>query len=125
VSYVKLAAKYGRVDIPDSKASFRRHDSNFGTTTHYYEWCEDSLYLLDIMCEVVPERAASIRERGMAYFCLRNYRHAAGVKSPLARMIAYLTVYRMFGYGYSPLRFVYAKNFSRIVNFMKRKIGSL
>ena len=125
MAYVKLAAKYGRVDIPDTKASFRRHNSSLGTTIHYHEWCEDSLYLLDIMCDAVPEHAASIRKRGMTYFCLRNYRHAAGIKSPLARISAYLTVHRMVDYSYSPLKFVYAKNFSRIVNFMKGKIGNV
>lgn len=122
VAYVHLAAKYGRVDISDIKASFRRHESNLGTVTHYREWCEDSLYLLDIMCEVVPEHAASIRERGMRYFCLRNYRHAARIQSTLERLRAYLTVYRMFDHSYSPLKFMYAKNSSRIVKFIKGMI---
>ncbi len=125
VAYVQLAAKYGRVDIFDIKASFRRHDSNLGSATHYYEWCEDSLYLLDIMCNVVPEHAALIRARGMSYFCLRNYRHAAGIKSPLKRLSAYLTVYRTFDYSYSPLKFMYVKDISRIINFLKGKIGNL
>ncbi|CUS34229.1 glycosyltransferase family 2 protein [Candidatus Nitrospira nitrificans] len=123
VAYVQLAAKYGRVDVFDIKASFRRHDSNMGSATHYYEWCEDSRYLLDVMCNAVPEHADVIRKRGMTYFCVRNYRHAAGIKSPLGRLNAYFTVYRMFDYSYSPWKFMFGKNLSRIVSLMKGKIG--
>lgn len=122
VAYVQLATKYGRVDVFDIKASFRRHDSNMGSAVHYHEWCEDSLYLLDIMCDVVPDHAALIRERGMSYFCLRNYRHAAGIKSPVKRFLAYLNVYRTFNYSYSPLRFIFLRNISPIMNSLKRKI---
>lgn len=123
VAYVQLAAKYGRVDIFDIKASFRRHDANMGSATHYYEWCEDSRYLLDVMCNAVPQQADVIRKRGMSYFCLRNYRHAAAIKSPLGRLSAYCTVYKMFDYSYSPLKFMFAKHISRIVRFMKGKTG--
>jgi glycosyltransferase involved in cell wall biosynthesis len=122
VAYVRLAAKYGRVDIPDAKASFRWHDSNLGKVVHFYEWCEDSLYLLDVMCDVVPEHAARIRERGMLYFSLRNYRRLAGIRSPLQRFLAYFTVYRTFNYSYSPLRYLYI---SPIKRFLKRQIASL
>ena len=125
VAYVQLAAKYGRVDVFDIKASFRRHGGNIGGATHYSAWCEDSLYLLDVMCTVVPEHAAIIRERGMSYFCFRNYSRVAGIKSPIKRLHAYLTVYRTFGYNYSPIKFLYVKNVRRIMNFAKRKIASL
>jgi len=125
VAYVQLAAKYGRVDIFDIKASFRRHDSNIGGVANYSAWCEDSLYLLDIMRNVVPEHAAVIRERGMSYFCFRNYGRVAGIKSPVERFHAYLTVYRTFDYSYSPVKFMYVKNISRVRNFVKRKIASL
>lgn len=120
VAYVRLAAKYGRVDIFDVKASFRRHDSNSGVASHWHEWCEDSLYLLDAMCEAVPEQAARIRERGMSYFCLRNYRYAEGIKSPLKRFLAYLVVYKTFNHSYSLLKYLC---FSPIRGFLKRQIA--
>lgn len=125
VAYVQLAAKYGRVDVFDIKASFRRHDSNMGDAVHFFEWCEDSLYLLDIMCKVAPEHADLIRERGMSYFSLRNYRHATRTKSPAKRFLAYLTVYRTFNYSYSPLRFMYLRNIFPIIKSLKRKIANL
>jgi hypothetical protein len=119
VATVQLAAKYGRVDVFDIKASYRRHDDNIGMTVTYREWCEDSLYLLDIMCAVAPEHAAFIRERGMSYFCFRNYNRVSSMESPVKRFSAYLAVYRMFNYSYSPVRFLYIKNLSRI----KRRVN--
>lgn len=122
VTYVKLAAKYGRVDVFDTKASFRRHGSNIGDEAHYSAWCEDSLYLLDIMCNVVPQHAAVIRQKGMSYFCRRNYNRVAEIKSPLKRLHAYFTVYRTFDYCCSPVKFVCTRNISRIRKFLKRKL---
>lgn len=122
VAFVQLAGRYGRVDVFDIKASFRRHDSNMGRAVHYHEWCEDSLYLLDVMCNEAPEHAAAIREKGMPYFCSKCYRCAAAIKSPVKRARAYLAVYRTFNYSCSPLRFMYAEKISPIVRFARRKI---
>jgi glycosyltransferase involved in cell wall biosynthesis len=122
VACVQLAAKYGRVDIRDIKASFRRHGSNIGDMFHYSEWCKDSLYLLDVMCDVAAEHAAVIREKGMSYFSFRNYSRVAGITSPTKRFQAYLTVYRTFNYSYSPAKFIYVRNISRIRKFLKRNL---
>lgn len=124
VAYVQLAAKYGRVDIPDIKASFRRHGSSIGAAAHYSAWCEDSLYLLNIMCAVVPEHAAAIREKGLAYFSFRNYNRVAGVTPMSDRLHAYRTIYRTFNYRYSPVKFLYVKNLSRLMKLLQRKIAS-
>lgn len=125
VACVQLAAKYGRVDIFDIKASFRRHGSNIGDVFHYTDWCEDSLYLLDVMCNAAPERAALIKERGMSYFCLRNYIRVAGIKPLVERFQAYRTIYRMFDYSYSPIKFMYVSNVRRILSFVRRNIASV
>lgn len=123
VAYVQLAAKYGRVDVYDVKASFRRHDSNMGEAVNFFEWCEDSLYLLDIMCKVAPAHASIIREKGMRYFCLRNYRHAGRIKSPVKRFLAYIKVYKTFEYNYSPIK--YLKIMPRIKRYVKGNIGQV
>ena len=79
VAYLKLAIKYGRVDIRDVKASFRRHSSNIGgNVKNIKALCEDSLYLLDVMCKLLPENEVEIRKKGMLWFCRRNYRKASG-----------------------------------------------
>lgn len=124
VAYVQLLAKYGRADVFDVKASYRRHDSNVGDEAHFSAWCEDSLYLMDVICEAVPEHAARLRERGMSYFSLRNYNRVVAIQSPLKRLSAYLAIYRTFGYGYSPLKFVCGRNVSRIIKMFKGKGGN-
>jgi len=123
VACVQLAAKYGRVDICDIKASFRRHGSNIGDISHFSDWCEDSLYVLNVMCEVVPEHAAVIRNKGMAYFCFRNYSRVSGIKPPAERFHAYLSVYRTFNYHCSPIKFICVKNVRRIMKFLKRRMA--
>ncbi len=128
VAYVQLAARYGRVDVFDVKASFRRHDSNMGNAGDAIpKWCEDSLYLLEVMCNEAPEHAAVIRKRGMSYFCTVNYGRVGKMrtKSPLKRLGAYLIVYRTFEYSYSPIKFVYVKKVLRIISFLKRKVMQL
>lgn len=128
VAFVQLAARYGRVDVFDVKASFRRHDSNMGNAGDSIpKWCEDSLYLLEVMCNEAPEHAALIRKRGKSYFCFINYVRVGKLrtKSPLKRLGAYLIVYRTFEYSYSPIKFVYVKKVLRIISFLKRKVMQL
>lgn len=95
---VQLAAKFGRLDIRDVKASFRSHAA---TRTHGHKvsaWCEDSLMLLEIMCDLAPENKALIRREGMRFFIKHNYRLTSQVKSPIDRFTAYLIVFRKFDY---------------------------
>lgn len=117
----RLAAKYGRVDVPDVKASFRRHLTNRGSAAKVMDWCEDSLYLLDVMCDLAPSRRDLIRRQGMRYFCRKNYRLASAISSPLRRWITYLRVYRLFDFRYSPIRFVLKSHGRRFRGFMRRK----
>ncbi len=105
VATVQLAAKMGRVDVFDVKASFRRHAHNFGTAARLHDWCEDSLYLLDMMCQLSADRADEVRRKGLPYLCRKNYRYVAHIRPAHKRLAAYLWVYKLFGYRYSPLQF--------------------
>ena len=109
VATVQLATKFGRVDIRDIKASFRRHSDNRGSAVKIEDWCEDCLYLLDIMCDLASEKRAQVRSKGMPYFCKKNYRHTARIKSPMERFRSYLMVYKKFNYCYSPVHFLYSR----------------
>jgi glycosyltransferase involved in cell wall biosynthesis len=119
---VQLAARYGRADIFDIKASFRRHDTNMGSAAHYLVWCEDSLYLMDIMCDAVLEHAARVRDRGLLYFSVREYNRVSVIPSPLERLSAYLTIYKMFEYRYSPIRFLFRKHIYPMLKMLQRKV---
>jgi glycosyltransferase involved in cell wall biosynthesis len=99
----ELAAKFGRIDIPDIKASNRRHMNEMTYTVNVREWCEDSLMLLDLMCNLVPDESRTlIKNEGMRFFSKLNYFRAWSVKSRIKRFIAYLTVFNKFGYRYFP-----------------------
>ena len=111
---VRLAAQHTWLDVRDVKATFRRHGGNNGNAQTIEAWCDDSQYLLDLMCEVAPERAEEIRKRGRMFFSVNNYNRAARLDGLVDRMQAYWVVYRYFGFATSPLRFVAYKNYRRV-----------
>jgi glycosyltransferase involved in cell wall biosynthesis len=117
-----LAARHGRADVVDVKASFRRHGLNMGSAARLHDWVEDSLFLLDLMCELAPaDRRAEVRRHGMVFFSRTNYRHASALPTLPQRLRAYALVHRRFAYAYSPLRYV-ARWY---VQDLKRRIRSL
>ena len=99
---VQLAARYGRIDIRDIKASFRKHPGEMTFAAKVRDWCEDSLELLDVICELASKNKALIRSEGMRFFSKLNYNRAKSVRSPVARLIAYVTVFKQFGFKHLP-----------------------
>jgi len=119
VASVRLATRYGRVDVRDIKASFRRHGSNSGAAQAVERWLEDSLHVLDVMCEEMPESEVRLRKEGLPYFTLINYRHTRSITSPIERTKMYWWVYQRCGYRYSPIRFI----LPRLVRRQSRRVG--
>ena len=112
---IKLTAAHGKLDIYDIKASFRRHSGNRagnrGSVPLIIDWCEESLYLLDIIQSLVGnDRRETIKQRGMNYFCKRNYRRAASVKSFIKRLIIYIIISKKFNNAYSLISFIYYRH---------------
>ena len=93
---LKLAAKYDRIDIEDIKSSFREHSSELTYSSKVRDWCEDSLLLLNLTCELVPKERDILRKEGLLYFSTFNYRLAKKIQSPLNRFITYLTLIKVF-----------------------------
>ncbi len=96
VTAVKLADKYGRVDVYDIKSSFRKHGGEMTLARKIDDWVEDSLYLLDLICDIVPEKKEQVRREGMSFFSKFNYGLARKIKSPLGRLITYAKLIRIF-----------------------------
>lgn len=105
----KLAARYGRADIPDILASARRHPGEITFASKVSDWCEDSLELLDMMCHLAPSAKKDIRRQGMRTLSYLNYTKAAAVRPWPARLAAFATVYKAFGYRHTPLRLLVNK----------------
>ena len=95
---LRIAAQHAILDVADVKASFRRHGGNNGTAQSILAWCEDSSYVLDLMCASAPDRADEIRRRGIPYFVRSNYHRATRIDRVLDRLRAYWVVYRHFEY---------------------------
>jgi glycosyltransferase involved in cell wall biosynthesis len=123
VAVARLSSIAARVDIRDVKASFRKHGTNNGSQARVEDWCEDSLYLLDVICTQAPDDADLLRREGLPYFTRTNYRHASSIPSSLERMAMYWRVYRMFEYSYSPIAFLLPKQFRRLSRSVSSRLG--
>ncbi len=120
----KVIARGGRVDVPEVRASARQHQKKWTHSVRVREWCEDSRDLLDLMCELAPEQAVQLRERGMRFFANINYRRASDV-GPLAKKLsAYAFVYRFFEGRYFPsLRMVFqSTSLYRVLRWIKHAL---
>jgi hypothetical protein len=120
----KVAALMGRVDIEKPMASVRQHGGKWTHVARVLEWCEDSIELLELLCELVVEKQAEVRSQGMQFFANVNYSRASGVRAPGERIKAYLTVYRQFGWQYyPPIRMVFASTgLYRVLRNVKRRL---
>jgi len=96
VAAVQLAAKFGRVDIYDIKASFRKHGSGMTFANKINDWVEDSIYLLDLICDLIPEDMHLLKKEGLAYFSMFNYLLATKINSPASRLLTYFNLFKTF-----------------------------
>lgn len=101
VAIAQLAAKFGRADVQDVKASFRRHDAELTYAVKAGDWAEDFLDLLELMCEQVPENE-SLRTEGMRFFAKLSYKRAKAIHTPFKRLMAYIIIFKKFNYKYLP-----------------------
>lgn len=102
VAVFQLAARFGRIDVQEVKASFRKHPTKMGLSTRVGDWCEDYLALLNMMCDLVSENRELVRIEGMQVLASSNYTRAMEAGSPLERLAAYFTVFRKFNCRYFP-----------------------
>jgi len=101
----RLIFDAGHLDIGEVKASFRRHGKSHGTASRIIDWCEDSLYLLNIICEGAGKNERLIKSSGMKSLCNSCYSRARRIESMTERFKAYFIIYKYFNYSYSPIRY--------------------
>lgn len=122
---IRLADCFGRVDIADVKAGFRVHDSNMGSAAKVIHWGEDSLDLLDILCDAAPEGDREmIRREGMRFLCRINYRHTLALSSLAKKLRTYITVGRMFNFAYPLHQFLFEKELRPRLRALKSRLLS-
>ena len=103
----QLAHRMGKVDIEEPKASFREHAGEITVNVKINAWAEDSLELLDLLCEIASQRnKAKVRAEGRKFFARKMYEmleksaNAHGRRRP--SIVDYFKVYRIFGLRYPP-----------------------
>lgn len=102
VAIAKLS-QFPRGDVAQIKAGFRKHGGEETFAAKTKDWCEDSLYALDVICDLVPGgQDKEFRKEGIRFFTAINYGFASKIKSPVKRFNAYLEVYRMFNFKHMP-----------------------
>jgi len=117
-----MAARYGRMDVREVKATFRRHSGQRTHLRSLRHWCEDSLFLMDQMCSLAERKRDMIIHKGLKFFAEHNYDIASQIQSPIKRLFAYLLVYRFFSYRYSPLRFYHDRILSKRFRSIRRRL---
>jgi glycosyltransferase involved in cell wall biosynthesis len=123
VATFTLIAKYGRVDVRDVKAGFRRHSGNRGSTIPIQDWVEDSQYLLDLLCHLLPDDRRTLRKAGNRHFCKKMYRYVTNGTAASESLADYVNIYKSFGYCYSPLRYFYGNMLGHRIGGIKRMLS--
>ncbi len=103
MAIARVLVRDGHADVRECKASFRMHEANMGSAMRISAWCDDSLQLLDVICQLLPEQAAALRAEGKVFLARMNYNRVANVADLLGRLASYLRVARSFDFAVSPL----------------------
>jgi glycosyltransferase involved in cell wall biosynthesis len=106
VATVQLAAKHSQIHCKDVKASFRVHGSNRGDSAGVMNWCEDCVYLLNIISKLLPDKNEDVLSLARIFFSKQCYGFALGIPSPMMRLYTYHKIYKAFKFSHSPRRYL-------------------
>jgi glycosyltransferase involved in cell wall biosynthesis len=99
---IEMSTRGRRLDIAAVKANYREHANYVKYGLIVKKWAEDFLWLLDRICVLMPDDARSLKIEGSKFFASLSYKRAKVVSSPLKRLIAYLIVFKIFGFRHLP-----------------------
>jgi glycosyltransferase involved in cell wall biosynthesis len=104
----RLVARGGHCDVEPSKASFRRHDENYGNAADLRTRCEDGVQLAGVIASEAPEQGDELFQESMRYLCWTVYRHARrSSMSKRERLQAYRMIDAEFQHAYPVTRYLY------------------
>jgi len=101
VAIVYMAHKFGRTDVEDVKASFRKHSEEITFSVTVKDWCLDYHALLDQMC-AATNNDKDVRKSGAIFFSKMNYHRANAIVPSIKRVLTFFMIYRLFHYSYPP-----------------------
>ncbi len=98
ITELRIAATHGRVDIAEIHASSREHHGELTRAAAVRAWTEDSLDLLQLVCQLAPGDAVVLRSHLLPFLSEQNYRRAAEVHASLGvRLYSGWEVYKTLG----------------------------
>jgi len=118
---VSLAKKYGRLDVRDVLASFRKHGAQQTNGAKVRDWCEDSIFLLERICELYEQDAPGLYESGLVHFAIHNYELASHIQDIGERYRTYLKIHRRFEGRLSPVTYSYRRLRRRVRTALGKK----
>jgi glycosyltransferase involved in cell wall biosynthesis len=120
IAVARLVARGGHRDVEAVKASFRRHDENFGSASALKAWCEDGCALAAAIRDNATREADALYRESMHYLCWTVYLYAERfLSNPLERMRAYRMIDAEFGHCYPVRKFLYNRVVERRVRSVR------
>lgn len=119
VAIVYMAHTFGRTDIEDVKASFRKHSEEITSSVSVKDWCLDYHALLEQMC-AATNNDEDVKKKGAIFFSKMNYPRANTISSGTKRRLTFFEIYRKFDFSYPPDAYVLPPVFWRALRSIKR-----
>lgn len=122
IAELQVAARFGRVDLPGVKASFRQHPGELTFTSRIREWLEDSEEVVAVIRDLTgDDRLTAEARRMLAYL---NFLRVSKMERAADRYRAYFETWRFFGYRHTPWRLYMNKRIKPLARRLKRRLGS-
>ena len=126
MALARLIARGGHCDVSEAKASFRRHEENYGNAADLKAWCEDGLQLANVLAEEAPRDGKALYDASMRFLCRLVYGHAGRfLASRVERLRAYRMIDAEFGHCYPPARYLFDQNVRRRYRSVRRTVRQL
>jgi glycosyltransferase involved in cell wall biosynthesis len=114
MALARLIARGGHCNVLESKASFRRHDENYGNAEGLRAWCEDGVQLAEVIATEAPLDGEALYSECMKYLCRTVYGYAERfLPSGRERLKAYRMIDAEFQHCYPYTRYLYDKTVMR------------
>jgi glycosyltransferase involved in cell wall biosynthesis len=108
MALARLIARGGHCNVVEPKASFRRHDENYGNAEGLRAWCEDGVQLAEVIAAEAPVDGDALYRESMKYLCRTVYGYAQRfLPSRMERFKAYRMIDAEFDHSYPLGRYIY------------------
>jgi glycosyltransferase involved in cell wall biosynthesis len=114
IAIAKILGCSERCDVREVKASFRRHEGNFGNAADLRAWCEDGMQLAEVIAAQAPDKGEDLYMPSMRYLCQIIYGYARRfLPSRVERVKAYKMIDREFDHCYPYKEYIFYRTVTR------------